>query len=83
MSDHSFPPRAVVDLVFFALIFNVFIMALGFAIVAGLANFTDAGGAVRGLFGPASGFLVIIAGLLSTVRSAIVELLTSLALPEE
>lgn len=83
MPDHLLPPRAVVNLVFFALIFNVFIMALAFAIVAGLAHFTNAGSAVKGLFGPAAGFLFAVAAFLGTIRAALVELLAGFALPDE
>lgn len=82
MAEHVLPPKAVVNLVFFALIFNVFVMALGFAVVAGLANLTPAGNGLRGLFGPAAGFLLAIAAFLGVVRSALVELLTGFALPE-
>jgi hypothetical protein len=68
------PVRGVVNLLFFALLFNLGVMAVGFAIVGGLAFFTGRGG-LGGLFVAASSFLMLLATVVGFLRSAIIKLL--------
>lgn len=76
------PPEAVVNIVFFALLFNLVTMAVGFAIVAGVASVRGQAGLVA-VFAPAVGFLTLLATAVGFLRSALVSLLTDLVAPSE
>lgn len=76
-ADPELPTTAVINLVLYSTIVNVFVLAVGFAVVAGLA-FVRANPLAE-LFGPASGFLVLLATLIGVLRSMLVDLLEDLA----
>lgn len=78
MAGGGLAPETVVNIVFFALVFNALIMALAFSIVAGIAEFITQSSGLVPVFGGAAGFLGLIATLMATLRSALVELLSSL-----
>ena len=71
------PPAAIINIVLFSLIMNVFVMGIGFAIVAGIAFFQ--GYALSGLFAGAAGFLALIASALIVLRTFLVTLIEELA----
>lgn len=72
------PPVAVINLVLFSLAFNMLVMAISFAIIAGIAHFQ---GFVElsQLFGMATGFLMLLLGAVGVIRGGLVRLIEDLA----
>lgn len=68
------PPRVVVNIVSYAIVFNIITMAAGFAIVAGAAVVLGRGDLAT-IFGAGTTFLGILATLMTAFRSALVDLL--------
>ena len=84
MSSGRIPPEGVVDLVFFSILFNLLTMAVGFSIVAGIATFSPSvPSSLATAFGPASGFLILLATVVGTLRTAIIRLLGSLVVESQ
>lgn len=67
--------RVIVNVVFYGLIINVFLMAIAFGIVAGVATISPRYEPVRGLFAPAATFLGVVGTFLGVVRSFLVDML--------
>lgn len=76
-SREGIPPAAIINIVLFSLVMNVFVMGIGFAVVSGIAYFQ--GQAIPGLFAGSAGFLALIASALLVLRSFLVTLLEDLA----
>jgi len=77
MSDGHVPATVVVNIVLYAFIANILVMAIGFATVAGVASLLGLG-ELAAVFTPAAGILGLGATLLSVLRSALVDLLSEL-----
>lgn len=73
----TIPATVVVNIIFYSLILNVLIMALGFGIVAGVSWIR--GGDLSPTFAPAAGFLTMIAGFIGVIRSYTATLIEELA----
>lgn len=71
------PPAAIINIVLFSLIMNVFVMGIGFAVVSGIAFFQGHG--ISGLFAGAAGFLALIASAIIVLRNFLVTLIEDLA----
>lgn len=70
--EHRVPAAGIITIVLFSLMVTVLVMALGFAIVSGIAY--DQQRDLAGLFAPAAGFLVPIAAVLAVQRAVLVRL---------
>jgi hypothetical protein len=67
----------VINLVLFSLAFNVLVMAISFAIIAGIANFLGIA-ELSQLFGMATGFLMLLLGAVGVIRDGLVRLIEDL-----
>lgn len=73
----TIPPVAVVNIVLFTHIFNIIILAVSFAVLAGVADFFGRPFFAR-LFASGAGFLMLLSAFLGVLRSALVRLIEDL-----
>lgn len=71
-------PVAVINIVLFSVAFNIFIMAISFAILAGVAHFQNLPNLAQ-LFGMATGFLVLLGTVVGVIQGGLVNLIEDLA----
>lgn len=76
MSD-GLQPDTVINIVFFALLFNLGVMAVAFFAVAGIAS-VQGNPKIAAAFAPAATFLGLVSVVFGVLRSALVALLADL-----